>query len=279
LKRNITFTMLTIVLTTLCGCASQRVSTNVDIPVDAGHAKFVIPAAIAGDVTPSAVVSRYASALSMASKWRLAYQNELNNTVGLLTETTPTGVRVSYVNRSNNTVHRHDFIGQFHVTQVTQGQNIVVDVACPSSMQEELMDMNIGLGQWKPFIESSVAAQDLRNICANSSLKFSHRENGDVNVNFGDAPVYANFARKLQPYTNSSDKSVTNNDLAKFKWFKVQDGKNQRVLGVTVFPYRSGSKVTYTWDNTITCKANSVCDFDPSAAKRMSDLVATIAND
>lgn len=102
-----------------------------------------------------------------------------------------------------------------------------------------------------------------------------------MNVNYPDAAVYANFARKLQVYNwrFNEQTTVKKDDIVKFKWFSVRDGDKDRILGITVFPYRNGSKVSYRWDSNIACQINSGCNFDPSAAKRMQDMVKSIAND
>ena len=80
-------------------------------------------------------------------------------------------------------------------------------------------------------------------------------------------------------YTYTSESHIKKDDIAKFKWFVVPDGTSSKILGITVFPYRSGSKVTYRWENAAICKPNAGCNYDSEVAKRILDVVTSIAND
>jgi hypothetical protein len=228
------------------------------------------------------MISMFEVALKENSRWRPFYRDQQNFWKGVQTKTTPTGVKVSYVSRGSNPESelRHDYYGVFNVAKSQQGQDIVLNIECPSTMKTEMSNLNI-FGEWDPYISKDKAIEDLRFLCSSTPLKFSRLETGDFNVNFPDASVYANFARKLQAYTYTPTgaSQIKKDDIAKFRWFTVPDGKSLKTLGITVFPYRNGSKVTYRWENEAICKPNAGCNYDSGAAKRMLDIVTSIAND
>lgn len=263
----------------LTACATPPAATE-EVPVGAAQVRYTLPAALFADTKPEDLGRMYAVALADASEYRAATTTRDGTRTGVETTATPAGVSVAYLSHATRTMY-HDYRASFEMKSSRLGDSIVVEVNCPASMKVELAAGPIAAIPWSPFIERAKAVADLKQMCSGATLKGTKRETGEVNVNFPDASVYANFARKLKaaPQSWGDSAKVSKDDLAKFKWFAVPDGNSTRVLGITVFPYRNGSKVTYVWRNEATCHANARCNFDPLAPKRMQDLVTSIAND
>jgi hypothetical protein len=197
--------------------------------------------------------------------------------IGVQAEEVTEGIKVGYIGaRPNGGTLYHNYYATFGMKVTSNGENVVIDVSCPELMTE------VGsagfMRSWDPFIPVEMAIADLSKICREARLVFSKRENGEINVNFGEAAVFANFDRKLKPSAQNYRLDGVDNP-EKFRWFTAQDGTNYRRLAIKVDPYRTGSKVTYVWNNTIECAANAGCNFDQDAAKRMDSIVSAIAND
>lgn len=271
---KIRITIYAIAVALLGGCASSREHIKNEIPVPLGKAQYVVPGAVVGTFNEQTILSKYADAVLIATKYRLAYRDRNNNILGVKTEMIPDGIKVGYLHQATPTLY-HDYYATFGAKASYNGQAAVLDITCPQTMVQDNKNF---LGNWKPFVSVDEAVSDVGKICKEARLVFNKRESGEVNVNFGDSAVYANFARKLKAANLGKDE-IKKDDIAKYRWFEVQDGNISRKLGVTVYPYRSGSKVTYVWENEIVCKANAGCNYDSTSAKRMNDTVATIAND
>jgi hypothetical protein len=258
----------------LTGCASQRVVSNIDKPAGGGQAKYIIPEGIGAE--PVALKVQYAQALSAGSQYRRMFRDESNWTYGVRVDTSPSEMVVNYLNIGSN--GKHVLSGAFGFAQSIQGKNIVVDVTCPTTVKDESNYDGTFSSIYKPWITPEQAATDLNKICTGAVLRFPRVERGEVNVTFPDNSVYANFARKLKAYDGwtAEERTVKKDDIQKFKWFNADDGGR---LGVTVFPYRNGSKVVYVWQSDVTCRGNGTCSFDPAAGKRLQDKIVAISND
>jgi hypothetical protein len=158
----------------------------------------------------------------------------------------------------------------------SQGGNVVLDVGCPATARVESAS-NLGM-PYSLFIEHDKVAADLRSICSRALVTFERRESGEVDVPFNDSSVYANFKRKLTAAPNVRAEAKQG-DLSKFVWYYVKEGKGDMRVGVTVYPYRNGSKVTYVWVGNVVCPPNGTCNYDPSAGKRLSEVITSVAND
>ena len=270
-------TTATIAAAAISGCAST--ARRIDVPIDAGHATYTLPAAIFASATPQELAQRYREGLAASSHYgRAMAANDV--LAGLEFRTSASVVSVAYVRKSTTSQLRNDFIADFGLTVTQRGENIVLDVACPSLLHIDADEGPLPL-PWKPFVPQEQAAADVRSMCAAAVVTGTRTESGEVNVSFPDSSVYSNFSRKLQPAPQAwrDATRVSKDDLVKFKWFVFQDGQARRVVGISVYPYRSGSKVTYRWEHSVGCRPNTPCQFDQNAAQRMQDLVASIAND
>lgn len=266
------------VATVLSGCASSPPVEPADVAVAGGRAKFQLPGEIFGSLTNDAVMHQYARALNEASKYRPVF-NDNGTLKGVEAMPQADGVALSYLKHATSTMY-HNYRAKFDVKLTRAGSDVVAEVSCPTSMKVEYRPGPMGLS-WPPLIQRPAAVADLTAMCGTAFFKGSKRETGEVNVNFPDASVYANFARKLRPASAywRETAPVSKDDLAKFKWFELPDGKITRVVGITVFPYRAGSKVTFKWDNEAVCRPNVPCQYDSAAPPRVQGLVASIAND
>lgn len=267
-----------LVLSFLAGCASPPAPSTA-VPIDVGgSARFVLPAARATDLNERNAATAFASAAFNASRVQ-----GLRGTYGVRQglDVTAQGARVTvgYFHESGQPLNRtHNLIAQFEVGYAEQGTNKVLSVRCPDSLSVEFNN-GTGLGTFPPIVSREQAVGDLRLLCKNLRFTYKQRESGEANANYGDAAVYANFARKLQAHSwLGGSREVTQNDIAKFKWFKVYDGTQWAPVGITVYPYRNGSKVTYTWTSEYVCRADGQCAH-AITPQRMQELVTAIAND
>jgi hypothetical protein len=267
----------TVVALTLAGCAAPAVQ-NSDVPLDGGHAVYTLPAAIFADANAQSLERRYAEALLSTSHWRKATLID-GVATGLDVRSSPAGLTVSYLHHANDRMFA-DYHSDFGIGISRQADNVILDVSCPAALRVAYSPGPMGL-PWKALLPREEAATDLHYMCAAAVLTGSRTESGEVNVQYPDSSVYANFARKLQPAPEAWRESgrVTKEDLVKFKWFVVTDGQARRVVGISVYPYRSGSKVSYRWEHSVACRPNVPCQFDAGAQQHMQDLVTSIAND
>jgi hypothetical protein len=264
--------------TLMTGCATQKVMT--ETPASGGQARFVIPSDYV--TNPASIPAQYTQRVRESSSFRAEYRtHEPDWTYGVRVEGKNNSVVVSYVNSQSSGLEFHNLSGAFNYAQSQQGANIVFDVTCPASLKEDSKYDAIFAGLYKLWVTKEQAASDLQGICNRAALRFPHRETGEFNVNYPDNSVYANFERKSQAYDGwtANERTVRKDDIAKFRWYLVKDGGAQRRVGITVYPYRNGSKITYVWESEITCRGNAPCDFDPTAGQRVKDAVVAIAND
>jgi len=256
----------------------MTVASITDIPVNAGQATYIIPGDIAGSLTPAALTARYVAGLRASTGYRTEFVADDTETLIRGVRVAPNqagGIQVTYLYHSKLLPLHHDYIADFNLSQTTQGRDVVLNVSCPTSMKDDVSGPN-----WAGYVKTEQAVADLRTMCTSTTLKFQQADAGELNVNYSDASVYANFARKLTSYVwDERDSTFKKDDIVKFKWFKVEDGGITRRVGITVFPYRNGSKVTYRWVNDVVVRANGTSNFDPAAAAHMQQLVASIAND
>ena len=258
---------------TLVGCASVPDTVMQDWPLPPAQAKYVIPAAAFAGMKEQDIVAKYFDGIKKTTDYRLAYRIE-GETIGVTVEPTNEGVKVGYLRHLNNSIY-HNYFATFAIKTTKNDKEAILDVNCPKVLVQDNKNF---LREWPSFISIDKARMDIAKICRETSLVFHKRENGEVNVNYGDSAVYANFARKLKVAQWNADE-VKKDDIAKYRWFEVPDGNITRKLGITVYPYRNGSKVTYVWEHNVICKANAGCNYDPASAKRISDTIASIAND
>jgi hypothetical protein len=257
----------------LSACATKRESNAVAVG-ESRIVRYTLPAELAGKLSDAELVAMYAEAAKRATAYRLEYRDDRGAMKGVRVSGTASGVDVSYVHQYSATLH-HTVVGTFAVTIARQPSDVTVDVACPSAGRVETANQGMG---YSAFIEPEKASADLRTICSRANLVFERRETGEVDVPFNDTSVYANFKRKLS-VTAAARADARQGDLAKFLWYSVQDGTRSVPVGITVYPYRNGSKVTYVWLNNVVCRPNGPCNFDPTAPKRLGDVIAAVAND
>lgn len=265
--------LLIVLAATLGGCASVPDTVKQDWPLPAAQAKYVVPAGAFTGLKEQDVIAKYFNGIKQTTDYRLAYRVE-GETIGVTVEPTNEGVKVGYVRHVSESMH-HDYFATFSVKTAKNDKEVILDVTCPQVLVQDNKNF---LREWPSLISIDKARMDIAKICRETPLVFNKRENGEVNVNYGDSAVYANFARKLQAVKWGADE-VRKDDIAKYRWFEVPDGNVTRKLGITVYPYRNGSKVTYVWERNVICKANAGCNYDPGSAKRISDTIASIAND
>jgi hypothetical protein len=291
--KNTIFVFVLTLLGSHALAADDIILKEISVPSD--KVQYVIPAAIVAFIQPYGRFSEadkdllklkqiYGSGVLRATRYRMVGDVQdgiLPRRIGVQAELVPEGIKVGYIGaRPNGGSLHHNYYATFGTKVIHNGQDIVLDVICPEVMIED--QSNGFMRGWDPFISVELAVSDLGKICHETRLRFLKRESGEVNVNFSESAVMANFARKLKTarkegYEGHTLDGVVNAE--KYRWFTVQDGSTPRQLAVTIDPYRTGSKVTYIWTNVTECKANAGCNYDADAAKRMDDTVSAIAND
>jgi hypothetical protein len=257
----------------LTACATQRSTDSIALG-EGRTVRYTIPAELAANLNDSALVAKYVDAAMSATAYRHLGPVE-GSMKGVRVTGTGTSVDVAYVHSNGPRLH-HTIVGTFGITSTRQGDSVLLEVACPTAARVEREDSGL-LGGYSPFIEPAKASADLNAICNRAVLAFDRRETGEFDVPFNDASVYANFKRKLTAVDARAD--LKRGDLSKFLWFNVRDGAQTMTVGVTVYPYRNGSKVTYVWPNRITCRPNARCNLDPTAKSRLNDAITAVAND
>ena len=68
-------------------------------------------------------------------------------------------------------------------------------------------------------------------------------------------------------------------DIEKAKLFTLSQGKTDIELALSVFPYRSGSKVIYGFNYPYALLGNGTTTFKPDDISAIEKTIASIAND
>lgn len=134
-----------------------------------GTATYIVPATLLSGGNSKLIVQTYAAAALQASHYRaVSYEDNIRK--GVLAVPNDNSVSLSYIRRSGN-LH-HDYSAVFNIAMAPHGSDVAVTVTCPATMKDDLSDLNIGLGEFKPLITKDQASQDLSNICSRAVLKF-----------------------------------------------------------------------------------------------------------
>ena len=273
MKRIAIYFVITAVVS---GCTTTKSVSNIELP-QGQTTVFQVPVAVVGE-KPSRLAPAYADALRRASSYRTEYM-ERDFVRGVRTSASENIATVSYLSQYyKNERLKNNFSASFILDIKTAGDAYSVVVKCPSSVVNDVRIEGQLINVMPSFITKEEVVSDVISLCTNASFVFDVTESGEINTEFGDSPTFANFARKLRPY-NPKKEEVKQYDLEKSKWFYLPDNNNEYKVAISVFPYRSGSKITYRNVRLVTCKPSQPCDYDKAFAERLRAKLTAIAND
>ena len=126
----------------LGGCAAPPVQDS-DVPIDGGHAIYTLPAAIFADANAASLERHYIDALSSTSHWRKATLVD-GVATGLEVKSSAAGVTVSYLHHTNSQMY-HDLRADFGIGISRQGDDVILDVTCPSTLRVAYSPAPLGL--------------------------------------------------------------------------------------------------------------------------------------
>lgn len=287
LLRNIPTRITVCVVATIGLAGCMTISPPQTETISLGTQKkqvYAIPLAVAEEhLSTSKIYAAYASAAIKNSSVS-PYRSAEMISQGVRASASDRGVLVEYVRTFNDEHMKNVYSGTFEISKSTVGGTHVVNVNCPASLSSLYYLVSnkdpthsYGPTPWPGVVTKDQAIADINKICRETSLTFPVVEYGEVDTPFSDTAVFANFARKLRSFQPSD--AIKQYDIGKSQWFSVEDNGKTYGISVSVFPYRSGSKVSYRVPYVINCMANSKCDYDVSLASRIRQVVTKIAND
>lgn len=167
--------------------------------------------------------------------------------------------------------------GTFKVAMSNDGQSTKVQVTCPASI-EDYDNYKGGISGRKLFPDNEVAA-DLSRICNGLKIEIKRQKyvKSELNTQFPSDSVFANFSRKLK--ASREPEKIKSYDIEKAKLFTLSQGKNSFDLAVSVFPYRSGSKVIYGFNYPYSVLGDGSSTFKLDDVRAIEKSIASIAND
>lgn len=245
--------------------------------------EYKIPSAVIGkDVSLKRLNIAYAEALRNTPTYIATSKiPSADNMRGIQTSATNETVKLMYINQFKAV--RNDFIAEYKLQISRDADDYVVRVACPSFITNEyyreIQLLNWARPEWKPVLPKERIISEVNDICSEPILKFSILDEGEINVDFNNISVLANFTRKLKSYSPNPSE-IARYDLENSKWFTLPDNGVDLKIAISVVPYRNGSKVIYRSNRTVACQPNSSCaNFDPALSERVKTALAKIAND
>lgn len=142
-------------------------------------------------------------------------------------------------------------------------------------MEHETLDMPSKLEADAKKIFNSLKSKPLT---ISRSIEFK----GEVNTKYPDKAIYANFKRILGEFRNWRYWSRTNNERIseskKQNSFDLKINKKSYPLHVEVYPYRNGSKVTYSTTLEYTIDSNGNSTLNPKDIKELHKKVESVIN-
>lgn len=167
--------------------------------------------------------------------------------------------------------------GTFKVVTTNDGQFTKAQVTCPATI-EDYDSYKGGISGRKLFPDNEVAT-DLSRICNGLKVEIKRQKyiKSELNTQFPSDSVFANFSRKLK--ASREPEKVKSYDIEKAKLFTLSEGKASFDLAVSVFPYRSGSKVIYGFNYPYTLLGDGTSTFKPEDVQAIGKNIASIAND
>ncbi|WP_233884575.1 hypothetical protein [Paraburkholderia flagellata] len=164
----------------------------------------------------------------------------------------------------------------FKVATTNDGKLTTVQVTCPASI---IAYDNFKVGDGGQFYSDRDVAADLSRICDGLKISINRYKyvKTELNTQFPSDSVFANFSRKLK--SSQDQGKVKAYDIEKAKLFIFSLGKTNFDLALSVFPYRSGSKVIYGFNYPYALLGDGTTTFKPEEVATIQKSIAAIAND
>lgn len=261
------------VVSVMAGC-SAPVTKNIDIQ-QSEITNFNIPSALV-DGKENIIPSLYANGLLQKTQYKNLFIDAAGFNAGTRSRAKDNTAYISYVKESRKVSFYHNLTGEFHIQTKKNSDYYSINVTCPTKIEIDGHDNPVdGI---KPFISPKEATADLQRLCKITPIVFTQFITGEINTDFNDSSVFANFKRKLKSY-DPKQEEIKQYDLGKSTWFYISDKGQDYKVAISVFPYRNGSKVTYKTTQTTTCNPSTTCIYDADLGNRINDAIKKIAND
>lgn len=272
-----------VVALSLAGCTTlhppgdgPRIGTKTSIPIaqPAGDRVFTVPkttshgtAVVAGEVR-AALVRHIAHDRSMPNDAQFSIRPDTK----VLRASWEWAAGLNF-----NLVHV-----EFPITVDASGAQLKVTLHCPQELSSHKMDLSItGIQHW----DHEKIGRSATQACANARISMVETITGDVNTDFNDSSVFANFSRRLTPVSKQrwsayvKEVPVTKIDIKKAQLFFVPAPQGETIASISVFPYRDGSKVVYAFDYRYDFTGGTESTYKTSDIAVVKSVIEKIAND
>jgi hypothetical protein len=161
------------------------------------------------------------------------------------------------------------------------GNSYSVTLGCPKSLESDVKDLSItGILKWNyDEIGKNVVA-----ACQAANVEIRRKANvkGEITTKFPEGAVAANFKRKLKLAGSGHVQGVTTQVLNKkdeVRYYLLQGSNRDVPVGVSVYPYRSGSKVVYDIGYSYAVLGDQTTTYNASEIDGLRKSLESIAND
>lgn len=289
------FFLTLIAATLLSACATQP---NAPRQVELGSEKVFYldrrkSEASTDDILAALKRSIYQSS-SVAPFKREKSSETFDTAKGLVVDVEPDELVVTYFNgtynRSTQRLSGAPVVARYAYRVEETNDAITITIVPPSTLEVKkgLIGQTLGsiaalapytsMLEPQPLLQGEALDKDLLNITNNLSATLLHPVGGELNVSYRDDAVYANFQRVMGPYRGE----LMNNDkdaITKENVFALQNGNATYPLKVSVYPYRSGSKVTYKFYVPFKLMGDRSNDLRTHNLRGLKTKIASVAND
>lgn len=284
LKTGLVLVALSSVVT-ITGCSSimgEKVSRDVPF-AGAGQTQFTFSKK--GEFTKSDVIRALRDGMVDASSYGKVRGFHEEGAQG----TTYRGVRTSWDKKSNQirATIQSNYKSLVDERQASYGVSIketdnqfIATVTCPSSYHDEqtLSGGIIGTMQGGDVFPKDRLVADFNRMCSESKpvMKKSKLIKGEFNSKYRSEDVFANFSRIL----NKDTHRVHGFDIEKAENFHFKsDNLNPTTLGLSVYPYRGGSKIVYGFHYAYKNTSDGKTSYSEKAIDLAKNKIKAIAND
>lgn len=167
--------------------------------------------------------------------------------------------------------------GTFKISTIDDGKVTKVNVLCPTTI-EDYDSFKGGISGRKLFPDNQVAA-DLSRICTGLKITIQHQKyvKSEINTQFPSDSTFANYSRKMA--ISKELNKVNAFDIEKATIFNFNSGKNRIDVAISVFPYRTGSKVVYGFYYPYNLLGDGTSTYRQEDIASLQKTIAAIAND
>ena len=202
---------------------------------------------------------------------------------GLSVERDGNTINLSYINgdfhTSENVTHKTEIVAKYRVDIESKQGKKFVTLYTPSEINlrpgRDILYISIN-----PLLSNAQVVSDIKKINMELSpiFKDTKKYTGEVNVQYNDESVYANFTRLLGKHKYGSD-NVKKYDIEKGKLFSIGEKGKEFSVKISVFPYRNGSKVNYEFHAPYVVTNDCMTTFDDDKVQGYIAKIKGIAND